>query len=120
MGRNLILTGFFKENGGTGRTRTADRDFADLGLTTWRRCPALDKTMKMEREKGFEPSTSTLARLHSTTELLPRSFRFSGIFGVSKQPIIFPQFRLSNPIFSKTSLQFPGRYGLYFRDAFAE
>jgi hypothetical protein len=26
---------------------------------------------KMEREKGFEPSTSTLARLHSTTELLP-------------------------------------------------
>jgi len=27
---------------------------------------------KMEREKGFEPSTSTLARLHSTTELLPR------------------------------------------------
>ena len=31
---------------------------------------------KMEREKGFEPSTSTLARLHSTTELLPRSFNF--------------------------------------------
>src|ERR1700683_3607939 len=26
----------------------------------------------MEREKGFEPSTSTLARWHSTTELLPR------------------------------------------------
>src|SRR5580698_5812811 len=26
----------------------------------------------MEREKGFEPSTSTLARLHSTTELLPQ------------------------------------------------
>ena len=25
----------------------------------------------MEREKGFEPSTSTLARLHSTAELLP-------------------------------------------------
>ena len=31
---------------------------------------------KMEREKGFEPSTSTLARLHSTTELLPRYFNF--------------------------------------------
>jgi hypothetical protein len=31
---------------------------------------------KMEREKGFEPSTSTLARLHSTTELLPRFFNF--------------------------------------------
>ena len=28
----------------------------------------------MEREKGFEPSTSTLARLHSTTELLPLDF----------------------------------------------
>jgi len=26
-----------------------------------------------EREKGLEPSTSTLARLHSTTELLPRA-----------------------------------------------
>ena len=26
---------------------------------------------KLEREKGFEPSTSTLARLHSTAELLP-------------------------------------------------
>ena len=26
----------------------------------------------VEREKGFEPSTSTLARWHSTTELLPR------------------------------------------------
>ena len=25
-----------------------------------------------EREKGFEPSTSTLARWHSTTELLPQ------------------------------------------------
>jgi len=27
---------------------------------------------------------------------------------------------LSNPIFLKTSLQFPGRYELYFRDVFAE
>jgi hypothetical protein len=26
-----------------------------------------------EREKGFEPSTSTLARLHSTTELFPQT-----------------------------------------------
>ncbi len=25
----------------------------------------------VERETGFEPATSTLARLHSTTELLP-------------------------------------------------
>lgn len=27
----------------------------------------------LERETGFEPATSTLARLHSTTELLPLS-----------------------------------------------
>jgi hypothetical protein len=25
----------------------------------------------LERETGFEPATSTLARLHSTTELFP-------------------------------------------------
>ena len=30
---------------------------------------------KMERETGFEPATSTLARLHSTTELLPLKWR---------------------------------------------
>ena len=29
----------------------------------------------LERETGFEPATSTLARLHSTTELLPRGVR---------------------------------------------
>ena len=28
---------------------------------------------ELERETGFEPATSTLARLHSTTELLPRT-----------------------------------------------
>ncbi len=33
----------------------------------------------LERETGFEPATSTLARLHSTTELLPRGVkRFIG------------------------------------------
>ena len=31
-------------------------------------------TWKMERAKGFEPSTPTLARLCSTTELRPRHF----------------------------------------------
>ncbi len=30
----------------------------------------------LERETGFEPATSTLARLHSTTELLPRTVDF--------------------------------------------
>ena len=34
----------------------------------------------MERETGFEPATSTLARLHSTTELLPQR-RVCGIRG---------------------------------------
>jgi hypothetical protein len=29
--------------------------------------------LMMERETGFEPATSTLARSHSTTELFPRS-----------------------------------------------
>ena len=29
----------------------------------------------LERETGFEPATSTLARLHSTTELLPLKWR---------------------------------------------
>jgi hypothetical protein len=28
----------------------------------------------MERETGFEPATSTLARLHSTPELFPLNF----------------------------------------------
>jgi hypothetical protein len=29
------------------------------------------RLLKMERETGFEPATSTLARSHSTTELFP-------------------------------------------------
>ena len=51
-------SGFEPENGG----------FADLCLTTW-----LCRHKKMERETGFEPATSTLARSHSTTELFPLS-----------------------------------------------
>jgi hypothetical protein len=53
----------------------------------WRRHPDLNRRItvlqtaalplgyaaikKVERETGFEPATSTLARLHSTTELFP-------------------------------------------------
>src|SRR5947208_6557185 len=61
---------------------------ADLSLTTWVPRPgtknsrakhrkpspiARDRwsTEIMERETGFEPATSTLARSHSTAELLP-------------------------------------------------
>ena len=55
------------------------KGFADLSLTTWvPRHPIKNKTLArregekvMERETGFEPATSTLARSHSTTELLP-------------------------------------------------
>jgi hypothetical protein len=56
------------------------KGFADLSLTTW--VPRLEagdaKNPRarrgrriLERETGFEPATSTLARSHSTTELLP-------------------------------------------------
>ena len=31
---------------------------------------------EMERETGFEPATSTMARLHSTTELLPPAITY--------------------------------------------
>ena len=37
----------------------------------------------MERETGFEPATSTLARLHSTTELFPP--------GVGSLPTVVPE-----------------------------
>jgi hypothetical protein len=63
------------------------KGFADLSLTTWvprlklsGRCgppytkPLADRGAQedyLERETGFEPATSTLARSHSTTELLP-------------------------------------------------
>ena len=54
-------SGFEPENGGS----------ADLCLTTW-----LCRPKKMERETGFEPATSTLARSHSTTELFPLSLNW--------------------------------------------
>src|SRR5258708_5152202 len=66
------------------------KGFADLSLTTWVPrpwpCPVAENAHKnhkpsrwrgataikiMERETGVEPATSTLARSHSTTELLP-------------------------------------------------
>ena len=43
--------------------------------------------LTMEREKGFEPSTSTLARLHSTTELLPQ---WQGAFLATHRPQVKP------------------------------
>ncbi len=55
--KNLeAASGFEPENNG----------FAGRRLTTW---PS--RLFCMERETGFEPATSTLARSHSTTELFP-------------------------------------------------
>ena len=57
------------------------KGFADLSLTTWvPRLKAKRNLSKaygkwfqqiLERETGVEPATSSLARKHSTTELLP-------------------------------------------------
>jgi hypothetical protein len=74
------------------------KGFADLSLTTWVPRPELKVSSQarivygcigiaptakrprregyetiLERETGFEPATSTLARSHSTAELLPLS-----------------------------------------------
>jgi hypothetical protein len=62
LGKLEAATGFEPVNNG----------FADRCLTTWLcRLVGGRKEIKMERETGFEPATSTLARLHSTTELFP-------------------------------------------------
>lgn len=62
-----------------------NKGFADLCLTTWLRRPGFQMKGEgdlclsafaaetLERETGFEPATSTLARSHSTAELLPLS-----------------------------------------------
>ena len=89
-----------RKAGGAARTRTGDGGFADLCLATWRRrrqdggaggarrqplavtrragaavraWRGVDRPRrrKVERETGFEPATSTMARSHSTTELFP-------------------------------------------------
>ena len=46
----------------------------DIRHTRTMKTPRLARGLResMERETGFEPATSTLARSHSTTELLPR------------------------------------------------
>ena len=43
-------------------------------VTLKRKALASAGLQKLERETGFEPATSTLARSHSTTELLPLNF----------------------------------------------
>ncbi len=45
--------------------------FADRCLSHLAMPPFRWESCFLERETGFEPATSTLARLHSTTELFP-------------------------------------------------
>ena len=62
------------------------KGFADLSLTTWvprlirwghiENPRARARVKILERETGVEPATSTLARSHSTTELLPLVLSF--------------------------------------------
>ena len=49
--------------------RTRDQGFADPCLTSLATTPIFNKT---ERAMGFEPTTFSLARRRSTTELHPR------------------------------------------------
>ena len=46
--------------------------YAAMKLTVLKKVPL--KLLELERETGFEPATSTLARLHSTAELFPLIF----------------------------------------------
>ena len=43
-------------------------------VSTNKKRPHIGRLRAMERETGFEPATSTLARLHSTPELFPLNF----------------------------------------------
>ena len=57
-------------------TSPTSAGFATCGAPSRRRrfgetAFAMDQARKLERETGFEPATSTLARSHSTTELFP-------------------------------------------------
>ena len=72
-----------QKGGGDTRIRTGDGGFADLCLSPLAMSP-------LERETRFELATSTLARLHSTTELLPRAgYLASGIvvIGVTQKSV---------------------------------
>ena len=66
---------------GRGSLRTAvQQGNADEGCVRVRKkglSPKRKPLNLLERETGFEPATSTLARLHSTTELLPQN---EGVF----------------------------------------
>ena len=46
-------------------------------INQWAALRAAPPTRGLERQTGFEPATSSLARKHSTTELLPHSSSLS-------------------------------------------
>ena len=72
-------TFFCGPGAGRGSLRTAvQQGNADGGCVRVRKkglSPKRKPLNLLERETGFEPATSTLARLHSTTELLPLNER---------------------------------------------
>ena len=64
---------FFRIFGGANQSRTGLTGFAIRGITAllsrqdhYQTCSIAAVFLKLERENGFEPSTSTLARLRST------------------------------------------------------
>ena len=96
-------SGFEPENGG----------FADLCLTTW-----LCRQVILERETGFEPATSTLARLHSTTELFPLTEKISIL-----QSLVYCQGRFQSFLLLHRQLVMPDKsssgFTLYFSLGYA-
>ena len=55
------------------RIELAHKGFADLSLTTWARHRGETTSEKGKRETSLELATSTLGKLHSTTELLSQT-----------------------------------------------
>ena len=88
-------TFFCGPGAGRGSLRTAvQQGNADGGCVRVRKkglSPKRKPLNLLERETGFEPATSTLARLHSTTELLPQN---EGVFitdGAFRQAFFYPK-----------------------------
>ena len=70
------------------RSRGSARSGVGVGTHVAERAgaPKGRDVLKMERETGFEPATSTLARSHSTTELFPRASR-TALSNGRRQPL---------------------------------
>ena len=95
-----------RQRGGTTKFRSAPRHGGDTTTNGERSAVRADylthcSVLKiLERAKGFEPSTLTLARLCSTPELHPHSMRHSGrqSLGSRRSAAYMPnRYRLCNP-----------------------